>query len=287
MNIVPLVVLCLVILFYLFLICPKLSRKAEMIAFSKQFIAHRGLWGKGAAENTLPAFKNAVKAGYGIELDVRLTRDGEVVVFHDDTLLRAAGIDRRIEEMTFAELERVRIFEECAAVPKFSAVLAEIQGKVPVIVELKPQKNTKELCAKTAALLDLYRGAFCIESFSPAAVFWFRLHRKHFLRGILTTSFFAEKVQVNFFAKLIQENLLSNFLTYPDFIACDVRHKKQVSQFICRYLFAPAVVFWTVQDEKTLKESLDTGDIFIFDSFVPETKPPKMVVKPTRNMKLD
>ncbi|HJJ48262.1 MAG TPA: glycerophosphodiester phosphodiesterase family protein [Methanocorpusculum sp.] len=286
MNFVPLVVICLAILFYLFLICPKLSRKAKMIPFSKQFIAHRGLWGDGVLENTLPAFKAAVKAGFGIELDVRLTKDGEVVVFHDDTLERAAGDLRKIEELTFAELQSVRIFET-GSVPKLSAVLDLICGKVPVIVEIKPQKNTKELCEKTAELLDRYSGTFCIESFSPGAVLWFRLHRRNFLRGVLVTSYFAEKVQVNFFAKIALENLLTNFLTYPDFVACDVRHTKQVSQFICRYLFAPAVVYWTLRDEKTLTDSFETGDIFIFDSFVPEAKPPKMVVKPQRNMKLD
>jgi Glycerophosphoryl diester phosphodiesterase len=287
MNIVPLVVICLVILFYLFLICPKLSRKAKMIPFSKQFIAHRGLWDERVPENTIPAFKNAASAGYGIELDVRLTADGEVVVFHDETLERAAGDSRKIEEMSFAELESVRVFGSDAGIPKFSVVLSGIAGKVPLIVEIKPQKNTKELCAKTAELLDSYQGAFCIESFSPAVVLWFRLHRRNFLRGILTTAYFAEKIPVNIFQKIILENLLTNFLTYPDFVACDVRHKKQMSQFICRYLFAPAVVYWTLQDEKSLTESFETGDIFIFDSFVPAAKPPKMVVKSGRNMKLD
>lgn len=287
MNIVPVVVICLVILVYLFLICPRISRKELMIPFSKQYIAHRGLWDETAPENTLPAFRNAVNAGFGIELDVRLTADGKVVVFHDETLERVAGDVRSIEDMTFDELKGVRLFDSSEHVPEFCEALSVIKGRVPLIVELKHQKRGKELCQKTAEILDTYKGCFCIESFSPLNLLWFRMHRRDFLRGILTTGFFAEKIPVNIFKKVILENLLMNFLAYPDFVACDVRHQKQISQFICRYLFTPAIVFWTVQNEETLKKVSDSGDIFIFDSFRPESEAKKMIVVKGRKLKMD
>lgn len=101
------------------------GRKARMQAFERQYIAHRGFHDNRSEcpENSLPAFERAIQMGYGIELDVQLTKDGVPVVFHDWDLKRAAGVDRKIRDCTFEELQSYRLFGSSQTIPAFEAVL--------------------------------------------------------------------------------------------------------------------------------------------------------------------
>ena len=95
-----------VLALYLWAIRPNTARKETCLAFSRWDFAHRGLWNmeRGIPENSLPAFKKAVDHGFAIELDVHLTSDGQIVVFHDDTLKRMCQLDQSVESMTYDEL---------------------------------------------------------------------------------------------------------------------------------------------------------------------------------------
>ncbi|MDO5846525.1 MAG: glycerophosphodiester phosphodiesterase family protein, partial [Methanocorpusculum sp.] len=120
---------------YLYLICPNLRghRRERMRVFSRQYIAHRGLFDNAgsAPENSLAAFRKAADAGYGIELDVRLTKDGEVVVMHDEDLSRAAGSPQKVADSSYAELSSLRLFASNEAPPRLADVLTAIGGRVP------------------------------------------------------------------------------------------------------------------------------------------------------------
>ena len=155
--------------------------------FRNRNFAHRGLHSRDRSvpENSLKAFDLAAEAGYGIELDVQLSKDGQVVVFHDDTLNRVCGIDARVDELNYAELRDLSLLDTEEKIPLFSDVLAVIRGRGPLIVELKNGRSNKELCEKTCEMLRKYNGEVCIESFNPMIVAWFRFHAKEFLRGLL------------------------------------------------------------------------------------------------------
>ena len=98
----------------------------------------------GIPENSLPAFRRAVEAGYGIELDLHLTTDGQLVVFHDDTLDRVCGVSGRVDESSYPELQQLRLSGTDETIPLFSQVLEVVAGKIPMIVEVKYQKNYPE-----------------------------------------------------------------------------------------------------------------------------------------------
>lgn len=118
------VTISLLSLFYCSML-PETGRKARMQAFERQYIAHRGFHdNRGECpENSLPAFERAIQMGYGIELDVQLTKDGVPVVFHDWDLKRAAGVDRKIRDCTFEELQSYRLFGSSQTIPAFETVL--------------------------------------------------------------------------------------------------------------------------------------------------------------------
>lgn len=232
--------------------------------------AHRGLHynGGNAPENTLAAFSRAVKAGYGIELDVQLTKDGQVVVTHDFHLGRNCGVSRKVDACTYEELQKYPVFFSKERIPLLKDVLELVDGKVPLLVELKYKKGS-DICRKTDELLSSYTGNYCIESFYPQVLLWYRKHRPEVIRGQLSMNYQKEEKwrQPQYY---LMRHLLLNFLTKPDFIAYDCRAKKAVSLWLCRHLFRCPAYAWTIKSREQMKKSRRFFDGFIFEGFRPE-----------------
>ena len=135
-----------------FLTAPGRAGKAQKKPFMYKNFAHRGLHSrdKSIPENSLAAFERAASAGYGMELDVQLSRDGEVVVFHDDDLKRVCGVEAKVADLTLEELRKLRLCGTEETIPLFSEVLKCVRGRGALIVELKNGKRNKELCEKTS-----------------------------------------------------------------------------------------------------------------------------------------
>lgn len=254
----------LVLLFILFMLAvmPRRRRK-EAEPFAKTLYAHRGLWGKGAAENSLTAFRLAKEKGYGIELDVQLSFDGEVVVFHDESLLRVTGCDASLYDKELSFLKTLRLSGGEDSIPTLREVLAEVNGRVPLLVEIKSDHAWRSVCEKTAAILDEYAGTYCIESFHPLCVAWFRKNRPHVVRGQLSSRMWKEKKYRTLSHGLVQ-NLLLNFYARPDFVAYDVTDKSYFAFRLCR-LWAPYTMAWTVKNAALYEEAADF-DTVIFEN---------------------
>ena len=255
-------------LIYFGAIMPRmLSRPGKMPG---KYYAHRGLHDndKEAPENTMAAFQNAVEQGYGIELDVQLTKDEQVVVCHDYHLRRICGVDREVDSLTYEELQQYTIYNSEERIPLFKEVLKLVDGQVPLIVELKVKNIHSTIAQKTDEILQSYAGVYCIESFHPAGLIWYRQNHPDVCRGQLATRDAVEgdNGPINF----ILRHLLLNFLTAPDFIAYDIRHKEEITKNICRQLFRCPSFAWTVRSEKELKEAEKYFDYIIFEGFLPE-----------------
>ncbi len=232
---------------YLWAVMPRREAKTSIEPLKTDY-AHRGLWNDDIAENTLPGFMAADRAGYGIELDVRLSSDGEIMVFHDDTLERLCGRPERVDELTASELSWVGIMESCDRIPRFEDVLARIDKSTPLLIELKGYDI--ELCEKLAELLDGYDGYYCIESFNPLLLNWFRRNRPRVLRGQLNANLFKINKKGNFFANLVATPMLLNFLSRPDFIAADIKWQRSIPVRICTELFHAPLFLWTVRTDE-------------------------------------
>ena len=189
--------------------------------------AHRGLHtrDKSIPENSLPAFERAAREGYGIELDVQLSRDGKVVVFHDNTLDRVCGVHARVDEKTWAELQELRLCGTEYGIPLFSEVLNTVRGRGPLIVELKSGRRNRELCEKTYAMLQNYRGEACIESFNPFIVMWFRFHAKDLLRGQLAAPSKEYLKEMIYGRAFLLSHCLLNCFSRPQFIAYKIGYR--------------------------------------------------------------
>ncbi len=256
---------------YLLAIKPRLGRQKGWEPFRGIYYAHRGLHdnGTGAPENSLPAFKKAVKAGYGIEMDVQLTKDNIPVVFHDFTLERVCGREGKVCEHTYEELREFNLFESGEKIPKLEEVLKAVNGKVPLIVELKVEWMDLSLCPAVDRMLREYKGLYCIESFNPLVLAWYRRYHNDVLRGQLSDGFLKSGEFKGFIYVLLQ-NLLLNWMTKPDFVAYNHKYEKCLSRRLCRKLYHNLAVAWTIRSNSELAQAVDKFDLFIFDSFTPQ-----------------
>ncbi len=263
-------VLAALLLIYVVLVAPgRLPKNADNVLWHSAY-AHRGLHTKDKAvpENSMAAFRAAVEAGYGIELDINITADGEIVVFHDDTLLRICGLDKELASCTYAELTSYRLLDTDEGIPLFRDVLEMVAGRVPVVVELKGGKRNAVLCDTAAAMLDAYDGVYCIESFYPDIVWWFKKHRPQTVRGQLSAgrkSFDG----LPWYKAVMLSSLITNAVARPHFAAykhTDVHGRIGVAVYRC---LGGKMIGWTVRDT-------DSGDIWpgwfdavIFEFFKP------------------
>lgn len=251
---------------------PESGRKERLADFEKYYIAHRGFHNneEGCPENSLPAFRRAAKMGYGIELDVQLTKDKRPVVFHDYDLKRAAGADRMVEDCTYEELKAYGLFGTKERIPMLEEVLSAVGGRVPLVVEIKAERKYRELCEIVAACLDRYSGLYCMESFSPLAVRWFKKNRPHVLRGQLATNHRREGLKTPWSAQLVLTNCLLNAWSGPDFIAYNCRFSESLAVRLMRRIHKCKMAAWTIKSQKDLEKQRKRFDLFIFDSFRPE-----------------
>lgn len=186
--------------------------------------AHRGLHsGDGRVpENSLAAFRRAAEKGYGVELDVQLSKDGQVMVFHDDDLERMTGKKGKIWDFDTEELRTLRLAGSEEKIPLFTEVLEVLsEGTGPLIVEIKTGPRNDELCEKTYEILGQYPGVWCMESFNPFIVNWFRKNAPEAVRGQLVT----DKPNYQGYPGFLQTMLSRagfSFLNKPHFIAYNI-----------------------------------------------------------------
>lgn len=254
---------------YAFLVCPRVPRRSLGKLAGRDY-AHRGLWNAQRPENSLPAFAAAAEAGYGIELDVHLTRDDVLVVFHDDTLERMCGVPDRVEEKTLKELQQLRLSGSGESIPTLDQVLETVAGRVPLIVEIKADKRLTELCRRTRERLRAYGGAYCVESFHPLAVRWFRKNAPEVIRGQLAYGLGMKRAQGkrNGALDLFLASLIGNTLGRPDFVAYD-EASAGLPPRLTRLMGAHPVA-WTVRDPARMRALRKCYELQIFEGFLPD-----------------
>ncbi len=264
------VIILFFVLGFFFFTAP--NKKRDTSYFAGKMYAHRGLHDSSVPENSLLAFRLAREAGFGVELDVQMTKDGKLVVFHDGTLERMCGVKDKLLNYTYEELSRMHLKNPKGEVtgetiPLFSDVMEVLDG-VDMICEIKPDNGMKnyELCQKTYEALMTYKGRFCVESFSPYLMGWFKAKHPEIIRGQLSEDFVRTSGfnPVHFFMGQLWVNVISR----PDFIAYN-HENKTLGWKLVKHLYKPLFVAWTARGEEEQESARSVYDSVIFEKEKP------------------
>ena len=255
---------------WLFMIWPG-GRKREMERFTKNWYAHRGLHDENKAENSMSAFKAAKEMGFGIELDVRLSKDGELVVFHDATLDRVVGREGKVIDFTAEELSGMSLSGTADGIPTLRQVLDLIDGAVPLLIEIKMGSGESGIAEKFIEVIEGYKGEFIVESFHPIALRIVKRARPDILRGILSYEYMKDDRYKGKLIFRLSQNLELNFLTRPDFISYDHNGYNVPKMKLVHRLFKTPLIAWTVRSQEEENAAREHGfDAVIFENYIPK-----------------
>lgn len=272
MDIFFTVLLVALAVFLVYMLCLSGNRKKSDIDYFTKFrYAHRGLFKSPTVpENSLSAFFLAVKGGYGIELDVHLMADGKLAVIHDSSLIRTAGADVKIEELSEKDLQNFTLEQSGEHIPTLKEVLELVDGRVPLLIELKSEGNVSALCSAFISELSTYKGKYCVESFDPRCIAYLKKRAPHVVRGQLAENFFKDKKTVlSPILKLVLSVLVLNIWTKPDFVAYKFEDRKNLPNRIAIGFWKIKGFAWTIKNKENLMQAEKEGYSVIFEGFEP------------------
>ena len=253
------VLIVLALIYFLFLVKPYNKEPDKVLLCD---YAHRGLHDKSIPENSLFAFEAAASKGFGMELDIQLSKDKEVMVFHDYNLKRMTGLDKKLNELTVAELKELSLKETNEKIPTLKEVLELVDGRVPILVELKGEDFNLEVCEKAAEILKDYKGPYCLESFNPFLIGKMGKLLPNSFRGILYTNYLRGP-KLNF-VKVLGAAMALNFIAKPNFISYDQKDRGSLPVNITTKLYKAHKFIWTV-DLKGKDLANKLGECAIFE----------------------
>lgn len=219
-------------------------------------IAHRGLHNTLVPENSLGAFKEAIKNNYMIELDIHLTKDSKIVVFHDDNLKRMTNIDKKICECTYEELKTIKLLDTKYTIPLLSEVLNLVNGKVPILIEIKYDQKVGLLEHELMKILDNYNGNIYLQSFRIRTYLWFKLRKYPYKNGLLIKKRKHSICYLYIF--LILKIFKSDFIS----VSFNILNNKYIKKISNNTL----LFVWTIKNENKYKKIKNSVDGIIFEN---------------------
>lgn len=219
-------------------------------------IAHRGLHQGEIYENTLPAFEEAAKHGFPIETDLRMTKDGNLVILHDPTPSRMCGEIYRtpVSDLTLDEVKTLYIRGTYTQIPTLEELLNTINGSVGLLLEIKPFKNIEQLAQKLDETLKSYKGEYAVQSFNPSFVKWYRKNSPDTLRGQLVSDYRMIAVTEYKNSHFVSMNLERT----AEKIETEIK-QRDIS-----------LLYWTVDSPQDKAFAENRADNYIFENLIPE-----------------
>ncbi len=229
---------------------------------TSSLISHRGIHdNKTVYENTLEAFKLALKKKYTIELDVHLTKDNQIIVFHDYNTKRITNKNQLIEKTSYKELNNQNIIH----IPTLKEVLQLVNGKVPLLIEIKQENKVGTLEKELMNILNTYQGEYAIQSFNVMTLLWFKKNYPNILRGQLSYTY--KKIKMNKITKILLKNMFFNFLTKPNFISYKYNElpEKKINKYKKKGI---TLLAWTIDNKNNYNKYKNIYDNLICERFI-------------------
>lgn len=232
--------------------------------FIKYKLAHRGLHNNKFPENSLGAFENAIKHGFAIELDVRLTKDNFAVVIHDPNTKRMCGIDKPVDHIFVNDLQNFKLKDSKYSIPTLQEVLDLVDGRTPIMIELKPiKKKGRKLEEEVYKLIKDYKGDIAVKSFNPFSMLWFKKNAPEVIRGMLASYF--ENTYMPKIYKFFLKRLSFYKSIKPDFISYE--HKYIPNKYLSDKKIP--IIAWTITSAEQEKDIMKKASTVVFEGYIP------------------
>ena len=234
-------------------------------------IAHRGYHDRSAGriENTLPAAEAAIARDFAIECDLQLTADGRVVVFHDDTLDRLTEATGAVGARTLAELRAIRLHDSDAGIPTLEELLDVVDGRVPLVIELKSQwTGDRRLEKAVAPILSDYSGPAAVMSFDPMSMVAMRRLAPALPRG-MTADDFSQEWPLPWPTRFALRHLLAAAIVWPHFVSFGIDALPANAPLMLRHIGVP-LICWTIRDAAAWEKARAYTDQITFEGFDPD-----------------
>lgn len=209
-------------------------------------IAHRGNHNSKIPENSLLAFKTSLKENRPIEMDVQLTKDNVLVVFHDYNLLRMTNKNLFLQDLTYSELKEISLLNTSEKIPTLKEVLNLIKGKVLLDIEIKNTKRINATCKELLKELQNYPKNYLVKSFNPLIVLWFKKNAPNIPRGLLITDNYSNSKIIN---RILKSQAIIK-LCAPDFLAISKKMLKQKKWQ--KYQEKIPILIWTIKNRQEI-----------------------------------
>ncbi|OQC10523.1 MAG: cytoplasmic glycerophosphodiester phosphodiesterase [Tenericutes bacterium ADurb.Bin087] len=226
-------------------------------------LAHRGLHNQKLDENSMPAFEAAVKAGFGIELDVHVTADNKIVVIHDNTTTRTTGVEKVVNESTYKELKKLRLLQTQTEIPLLKDVLKMVKGRVPVLVEVKAENTIPpSLVSEVLKVVEKYpyKKMLALQAFNP----YVARDLKKGSEGVPVGQLMSDVLHgQSKFVHFMYRSLLLLKVSKPDFFNYEVKyiHKRNIQRKRKRL----PLITWTIDNYENQKTAIALADNYIFE----------------------
>ena len=228
---------------------------------TNKIISHRGIHDNEIIyENSIEAIREAVKNKYIIEIDVHITKDNKIVVFHDYNTKRITKKNMIIEESTYEELNNQKVIH----IPLLGEILKIVDKKVPLLIEIKQERKVGKLETELMNILNKYKGKFAIQSFNVKTIYWFKKKYPNILRGQLSSKY--DKVIMPPIKKYLLSKMFFNFITKPSFISYKYNQLsiKKINKLKKKYI----VLGWTIRTKKEYDKYIQYYDNLICEKFI-------------------
>ncbi|MCX8074400.1 MAG: glycerophosphodiester phosphodiesterase family protein [Clostridia bacterium] len=230
-------------------------------------IAHRGLHNEkiGIYENTIEAFKKAIYNKLSIELDVRITKDRKLVVFHDNTLERLVGINKKVRGLNLEEIKKFHLKNSDSRIPTLEEVFEVVDNRVSILIEVKTNNNIFKTYCSLKKTISNYNGRIALQSFDPLLLILIRFGLRGIYRGQIS-SYYRDS-SMSKIKKYILKNMLFNLITKPHFIGYNIEDmpNKRVSNVRKKGVY---VFGWTIRKKEEYQKVKNYCDSFIFENEV-------------------
>lgn len=236
--------------------------------YLKYPIAHRGLHsGKEIPENSISSFKACIEAKLPIELDVHIMTDGTALVFHDDSFERMTGYEREMYLSSYDDVKDLKLLDSEERIPTLEDVLTLVNGQVPLVIELKCLKHDGRLEHQVYNLLKEYEGPYCIQSFNPFTLLWFKRYAPEVVRGMISGS--LHNSTVSLWRKVIIRSMVFAFLIKPHYIAFEWDKFWYPSMWVVRIFTRIPIIAWCIKNKNQQAIMKSKTSNIIFEDFDP------------------